>query len=116
MKSLSLTAVLTAFFACGTALGAHARDGEKISQQGLVSVEVSSEGKSWQDFNVLSVSTVPTSIAEEEETAKRECTITLTRTCPNGTTVTATATAETCAEAGGTAGSMIDAGCSGKLK
>jgi len=72
MQKLSLIAVLTAFFACGTALGAHARDTEKTAQQGQVAVEVSNETKTWlEDFNVLLTSHVPKSIAEEEVSAKK---------------------------------------------
>jgi len=68
MQKLSLIAVLTAFFACGTALGAHARDTEKTARQGQVSIGISDGTKPWhEDFNVLSVSSVPVlKIAEGE--------------------------------------------------
>jgi len=51
MQKLSLIAVLTAFFACGTALDAHARDTEKTARQGQVSIGVSDGTKPWHDFN-----------------------------------------------------------------
>jgi len=111
MKNLSLIAVLTAFLTCGFTLGAHARDVEKIARQGQVSVEIPNETESWHNSEILLVSRVPKSIAEEES-AKEQCTVTLEVECPDGTTVIATASGETCAEAGARAGGMIDTGCS----
>jgi len=111
MKKFSSIAVLTAFFVCGIALGAHARDVEKIARQGLVSVEISNETVPWHDFNILPVSSVPDFKAEKAEPAKEKCTVTIKRKCPDGSTATATASGDSYEEAGAKAGRMVDAGC-----
>jgi len=107
MKNLSLIAVLTAFFACGIAPGAHARNTEKVAQQGAVSVEVSSEGESWQDFNVLLTSHVP-NIKAEEEGLPEQCTVTAEKDCKFDTIVVQV-TADSCSSAAVVAGAIADA-------
>jgi len=107
MKNLSLTAVLTAFFASAIALGAHARDVEKIAQQGQVSVEIPNEGESWHGLNVLLASSVP-SFKVAEEALPQQCTVVAIKECENGGYVVGVGSGETCAEAAAAAGAAAD--------
>jgi len=107
MVKSSLTAVLTAFLACGIALGAHARGVEKTVQHGQVSIEASNETESGHDSNVLLVSAVPDVKAEEEQ-LPLQCTVVAVKECEDGGYVVGVGSGETCAEAAAAAGSAAD--------
>jgi len=93
MTKFSSIVVLTAFFVCGIALGAHARDVEKIAQQGPVSVEVSNEAEAWHDFNILPVSAVLDFKAEPDQ-----CLVVAEITCGQGDDEVVVVTVESIAD------------------
>jgi len=101
MKNLSIIAVLTAFFVCAIALGAHARDVEKITQPGQILIEVSNETEDRHGFDVPN-------IKAEKERLPAECTVFAIKECEDGGSVIAVGSGETCAEAAATAGAAAD--------
>jgi len=110
MKNVSLIAVMTAFLACGIALGAHARDTEKIAQQGQVSIEVSNEGELSESVGFPLVSAVPKYLVEVAELLY-ECTAIARKTCGEGegsVTIEVEYSADTCAEAAAVVDGVMD--------